>query len=201
METCFCTLLCLFFFQSSVFFFSPNCFSIHYFSFLFYRYYPAGYDVTVVDNLINANMESLERVKKIANCDSSRIRFGDKKKFPLYLCVILFISLFLLLSLSLSLSLSHTLFLCHRFSLSLSLSLSLLHTHTHSSTLFLFLLCLSLCLHLHLFLTVLIFSFLDSIMLISVSRRTLNLYSLLLRNSMLAFISQVCCSVILKPVL
>ena len=110
------------FFQSSVVFFSPNCFSIHHFSFLFYRYYPAGYDVTVVDNLVNANMESLERVKKIANCDSSRIRFGDKiKNFPLYLCVILFISLFFLLSLSLCPTHYFTLPL---FLLCLSLSLS-----------------------------------------------------------------------------
>jgi len=35
----------------------------------------AGYDVTVVDNLVNANEESLRRVVEITGCDRSRIRF------------------------------------------------------------------------------------------------------------------------------
>jgi UDP-glucose 4-epimerase len=35
----------------------------------------AGYDVTVVDNLVNANVESLKRVCEITGCDSSRLRF------------------------------------------------------------------------------------------------------------------------------
>jgi len=35
----------------------------------------AGYDVTVVDNLINANEESLRRVQEITTCDPNRIRF------------------------------------------------------------------------------------------------------------------------------
>ena len=35
----------------------------------------AGYDVTVVDNLINANEESLRRVQEITACDPNRIRF------------------------------------------------------------------------------------------------------------------------------
>ena len=34
-----------------------------------------GYDVTVVDNLVNSNMESLRRVQEITKCDPSRIRF------------------------------------------------------------------------------------------------------------------------------
>eukprot|EP01041_Mallomonas_annulata_P006940 gene6940-14091_t len=34
-----------------------------------------GYDVTVVDNLVNSNEESLERVKAIVGCDDSRLRF------------------------------------------------------------------------------------------------------------------------------
>ena len=35
----------------------------------------AGYDVTVVDNLMNANEESLRRVMEITGCASERIRF------------------------------------------------------------------------------------------------------------------------------
>eukprot|EP01036_Dinobryon_divergens_P022927 gene22926-31231_t len=35
----------------------------------------AGYNVAVVDNLVNSSEEALERVKVICNCDSSRIRF------------------------------------------------------------------------------------------------------------------------------
>eukprot|EP00596_Hydrurales_sp_CCMP1899_P007005 CAMPEP_0119041316 /NCGR_PEP_ID=MMETSP1177-20130426/11543_1 /TAXON_ID=2985 /ORGANISM="Ochromonas sp, Strain CCMP1899" /LENGTH=384 /DNA_ID=CAMNT_0007007267 /DNA_START=38 /DNA_END=1192 /DNA_ORIENTATION=+ len=35
----------------------------------------AGYDVTIVDNLVNANPESIARVLKITECDPSRIRF------------------------------------------------------------------------------------------------------------------------------
>jgi GDP-mannose 4,6 dehydratase len=35
----------------------------------------AGYDVTVVDNLVNSNEESLRRVQSICGCDSKRIRF------------------------------------------------------------------------------------------------------------------------------
>ena len=34
-----------------------------------------GYDVTVVDNLVNSNEESLQRVKDITKCDPSRTRF------------------------------------------------------------------------------------------------------------------------------
>ena len=37
----------------------------------------AGYDVTVVDNLVNSNTESLKRVAEITGCDSKRIRFFD----------------------------------------------------------------------------------------------------------------------------
>ena len=35
----------------------------------------AGYDVTVVDNLVNSNEESLRRVQDITACDPNRIRF------------------------------------------------------------------------------------------------------------------------------
>ena len=35
----------------------------------------AGYDVTVVDNLVNANEESLRRVRAITECHPSRLRF------------------------------------------------------------------------------------------------------------------------------
>lgn len=35
----------------------------------------AGYDVTVVDNLVNSNEESLRRVQAITACDPNRIRF------------------------------------------------------------------------------------------------------------------------------
>ena len=35
----------------------------------------SGYDVTVVDNLVNSNEESLKRVLEITGCDSSRVRF------------------------------------------------------------------------------------------------------------------------------
>jgi hypothetical protein len=34
----------------------------------------AGYDVTVVDNLVNANAESLRRVQTITKCDDTRLR-------------------------------------------------------------------------------------------------------------------------------
>jgi UDP-glucose 4-epimerase len=34
----------------------------------------AGYDVTVVDNLVNSNEESLRRVRRITGCDESRVR-------------------------------------------------------------------------------------------------------------------------------
>ncbi len=34
-----------------------------------------GYDVTIVDNLVNSNIESIERVKQLTGCDSERIRF------------------------------------------------------------------------------------------------------------------------------
>ena len=37
----------------------------------------SGYDVTVVDNLINANVEALRRVQSITQCDPSRIRFYE----------------------------------------------------------------------------------------------------------------------------
>lgn len=37
--------------------------------------YQAGYDVTIVDNLVNANPESIARVIRITECDPSRIRF------------------------------------------------------------------------------------------------------------------------------
>eukprot|EP00607_Mallomonas_marina_P005104 CAMPEP_0182427364 /NCGR_PEP_ID=MMETSP1167-20130531/17114_1 /TAXON_ID=2988 /ORGANISM="Mallomonas Sp, Strain CCMP3275" /LENGTH=356 /DNA_ID=CAMNT_0024609549 /DNA_START=131 /DNA_END=1198 /DNA_ORIENTATION=+ len=37
----------------------------------------AGYDVTVVDNLINANEESLKRVKQITGCDDTRLKFHN----------------------------------------------------------------------------------------------------------------------------
>jgi UDP-glucose 4-epimerase len=35
----------------------------------------AGYDVTVVDNLINSNVESLNRVRELTQCDPSRLVF------------------------------------------------------------------------------------------------------------------------------
>ncbi len=35
----------------------------------------AGYDVTVVDNLVNSNIESIARVRQISGCEPSRIRF------------------------------------------------------------------------------------------------------------------------------
>lgn len=35
----------------------------------------AGFDVTVVDNLINSSKEGLKRVQEITGCDESRIRF------------------------------------------------------------------------------------------------------------------------------
>lgn len=35
----------------------------------------SGYDVTVIDNLVNANEESLRRVMEITQCDPNRIRF------------------------------------------------------------------------------------------------------------------------------
>ena len=35
----------------------------------------AGFDVTVVDSLVNSNEESLRRVKQITKCDDDRIRF------------------------------------------------------------------------------------------------------------------------------
>ena len=35
----------------------------------------AGYDVTVVDNLVNSNEESLRRVRDISGCDPSRLVF------------------------------------------------------------------------------------------------------------------------------
>jgi UDP-glucose 4-epimerase len=35
----------------------------------------AGYDVTVVDNLVNSNEESLHRVRELTKCDPSRLRF------------------------------------------------------------------------------------------------------------------------------
>jgi UDP-glucose 4-epimerase len=35
----------------------------------------SGYDVTVVDNLINSNEKSLERVQEITQCNPMRIRF------------------------------------------------------------------------------------------------------------------------------
>lgn len=35
----------------------------------------SGYDVTVVDNLVNSNVEALRRVVEITGCDSSRVRF------------------------------------------------------------------------------------------------------------------------------
>ena len=35
----------------------------------------AGYDVTVVDNLVNSNEESLRRVRELTKCDPSRLRF------------------------------------------------------------------------------------------------------------------------------
>jgi len=35
----------------------------------------AGYDVTVVDNLVNANVESIKRVREITSCEASRLRF------------------------------------------------------------------------------------------------------------------------------
>jgi UDP-glucose 4-epimerase len=35
----------------------------------------AGFDVTVIDNLVNSSEKSLERVQEITNCDPSRIRF------------------------------------------------------------------------------------------------------------------------------
>lgn len=35
----------------------------------------AGYDVTVVDNLVNANSESLRRVQTITKCDATRLRW------------------------------------------------------------------------------------------------------------------------------
>ncbi len=34
----------------------------------------AGYNVTVVDNLINSSEESLKRIKQICNCEDDRIR-------------------------------------------------------------------------------------------------------------------------------
>lgn len=34
-----------------------------------------GYDVTIIDNLINSSEKSLERVQEITNCDVNRIRF------------------------------------------------------------------------------------------------------------------------------
>ena len=34
-----------------------------------------GYDVTVIDNLINSSERSLERVQEITQCDANRIRF------------------------------------------------------------------------------------------------------------------------------
>lgn len=37
----------------------------------------AGYDVTVVDNLVNSNEESLRRVRQITSCESSRLRFFE----------------------------------------------------------------------------------------------------------------------------
>lgn len=38
----------------------------------------AGYDITVVDNLINSNPESLSRVKTITGCSEERIRFFEQ---------------------------------------------------------------------------------------------------------------------------
>ena len=35
----------------------------------------AGYDVTIIDNLVNAKTESIKRVKKITACDDTRLRF------------------------------------------------------------------------------------------------------------------------------
>jgi UDP-glucose 4-epimerase len=35
----------------------------------------AGYNVTVLDNLVNSSEESLKRVRAITGCDESRIRF------------------------------------------------------------------------------------------------------------------------------
>ena len=35
----------------------------------------SGYDVTVVDNLVNSNVEALRRVIEITGCDASRVRF------------------------------------------------------------------------------------------------------------------------------
>lgn len=37
----------------------------------------AGYDVTVVDNLVNSNFESIKRVVDIVGCDSSRVTFYE----------------------------------------------------------------------------------------------------------------------------
>ncbi len=36
-----------------------------------------GYDVTVVDNLINSSMECLNRVKELAGCEDARLRYYD----------------------------------------------------------------------------------------------------------------------------
>lgn len=36
-----------------------------------------GYDVTIVDNFVNSNMESVKRVREITGCDPSRIRLYD----------------------------------------------------------------------------------------------------------------------------
>jgi UDP-glucose 4-epimerase len=35
----------------------------------------SGYDVTIADNLVNSNEESLRRVRRITGCDESRLRF------------------------------------------------------------------------------------------------------------------------------
>jgi hypothetical protein len=42
-----------------------------------------GYDVTVIDNLVNSNEESLNRVKEITKCDPSRIRFYNVDMYNL----------------------------------------------------------------------------------------------------------------------
>tara|TARA_B110000090_G_C13164109_1_gene362783 strand:+ start:182 stop:676 length:495 start_codon:yes stop_codon:yes gene_type:complete len=36
-----------------------------------------GYDVTVVDNLINSSTESLKRVKELTGCEDARLRYYD----------------------------------------------------------------------------------------------------------------------------
>ena len=39
------------------------------------RLLEAGYDITVVDNLVNSSEESLKRVRELTGCDESRIKF------------------------------------------------------------------------------------------------------------------------------